>query len=322
MQTINNRTIKTWSRLGQKGTVCGIALPEIMAEQNNVYVLTADLGHLSGLERIKKSFSSRYINVGIAEQNMIGIAAGIAMEGNIVYATTYATFLTMRCYEQIRHNLGYQNANVKLIGSAAGFVMGMSGNTHYSYEDISIMRSIPNITVISPADATEAYQALYAANQHEGPVYLRLTGSLDEKIIYSEPYQFEIGKANVLMTGSDVLLVATGNIVSTALEAARILENNGYKPAVINMHTIKPLDTDILEQYFNVPYIFSIEEHSIIGGLGSAIAEYIAESSLSAQLVRIGIPDQFVRPGNYEDILENAGLTAHNIYRRIAEKLG
>jgi len=201
-----------------------------MKEKENCYVITADLAHLSGLDRVKQNYPDRLINVGIAEQNMIGVAAGLAFEGNLVFATTYATFISMRSYEQIRHHLGYQKANVKIIGSASGLAMGMSGNTHYSYEDIAIMRAIPNMTVISPADASEAYQAVYAADEQEGPMYIRLSGNLNEKVLYQEPYDFQIGKAVTMKKGKDIVIIATGGSVSESIYAAEKLEEKGDKP--------------------------------------------------------------------------------------------
>ena len=199
--------------LGQRGTVCGVALIEIMEEYQNSYTLTADLAHLSGLDRVQHMFPERFVNVGIAEQNMIGIAAGLAAERNVVFATTYATFLTMRCYEQIRHHMGYQHMNIKLIGSAAGVEMGMSGNTHYTYEDIAIMRAIPNITVVSPADPAEAYQIMHQAAATEGPMYIRLTGGMNQQIITKcEDGGIQIGKSKELQSGTDVAVIFAGNI--------------------------------------------------------------------------------------------------------------
>ena len=316
MQKINKKNCRIWSRLGQRGTVCGVALPEIMEEKSNCYVLTADLAQLSGLERVKQKFSERFVNVGIAEQNMVGIGAGLAFEGNVVFMTTYATFLSMRCYEQIRHNLGYQNANVKLIGSSAGMAMGMSGNTHYSMEDMAIMRAIPNMRVISPADAAAAYYAVHYAAQHDGPFYIRLSGNLNEPVIYQEEAGFQFNKASIVREGRRIVLIAVGSMVSEAIKASELLEACGLFPTVIDMHTIKPLDTNILDKYILEDYIFTIEEHSIIGGLGSAVAEYLSEKKERPIQVRIGINDKFVHPGEYayikrENRLDAAGISQY-----------
>lgn len=321
MQEITRRNSRIWSRLGQRGTVCGVALPEIVSEQQNCYVITADLAHLSGLDRIRQNFPERFLNTGIAEQNMIGAAAGLAYEGNIVFATTYATFLSMRCYEQIRHNLGYQSANVKLIGSTAGLAMGMSGNTHYAFEDIAIMRVIPNMTIVSPADAAEAYQAVYQAACYDGPVYLRLTGNLNIPVLYQEPYQFQIGKAVLMRQGKGVILIASGVCVSDALKAADELKKDGIHSAVINMHTIKPLDVLAISEYLQEDLIVTIEEHYVVGGLGGAVAEYLSSVCHAAHLLRIGINDKFVHPTDYESLKENNELNVEGISKRIKLEL-
>lgn len=321
MQEINKRNSRTWSRLGQRGTVCGVALPEMLKEQEGYYVITADLAHLSGLDRIKKNFPQKFINVGIAEQNMIGVASGLAYEGNTVFATTYATFLSMRGYEQIRHNLGYQRANVKLIGSASGLAMGMSGNTHYSYEDMAIMRAIPNMVVVSPADAAEAYQAIYCAANQEGPVYIRLSGNLNEPVIYSEPYNFQLGKAVILKQGEDIVLIATGEVVADALCAAERLDSYGISSAVVNMHTIKPLDEEAIKRYFHAKCLFTIEEHSVIGGLGSAVAEFLASQKDSPLQIRMGVKDQFLHPADHGFLKQKCGLDADGIYEKVIDIL-
>ncbi len=317
MQEINKRNSRTWSRLGQRGTVCGVALPEMLKEQEGYYVMTADLAHLSGLDRIRQNFPHQFINVGIAEQNMIGVASGLAFEGNTVFVTTYATFLSMRGYEQIRHNLGYQRANVKLIGSASGLAMGMSGNTHYSYEDLAIMRVIPNMVVVSPADAAEAYQAVYCAANQEGPVYIRLSGNLNEPVIYSEPYDFQLGKGMILKQGEDIVLIATGGVVADALCAAERLDSYGISSAVINMHTIKPLDEEVIKRHFHVKWMVTVEEHNMIGGLGSAVAEFLASQKNSPLLARIGVEDQFLHPADHGFLKQKCGLDSDGIYKKI-----
>ncbi len=317
MQTLSRKTARMWSRLGQRGTICGVALPEMLEERSDCYILTADLGTTSGLSRVMQQQPERFVNVGIAEQNLIGVAAGLAFEGNVVFATTFATFLTMRGYEQIRHNLGYQKANVKLIGSAAGFAMGMFGNSHYSYEDIAIMRSIPNMMVISPADAGEAYLAAYMALEHDGPVYIRLSGGLNAPVVYTEPYAFAPGRAVWLREGKDVALIATGGMTADALEAAKRLEADGIQAAVLHMHTIKPLDTDALYACSGYGLVVTIEEHSVIGGLGSAAAEYFMEQERKPRQIRIGIQDTFVRPGGHAYVRQENGLDAAGISQRV-----
>ena len=321
MKEVTRKSARTWSMLGQRGTVCGVALPELMEQDEGIYVLTADLAHLSGLERVQNRFPKRFINVGIAEQNMIGIAAGLAAEGNVVFATTYATFLTMRCFEQVRHHLGYQKMNIKLIGSSAGLAMGMSGNTHYTYEDIAIMRAIPNMTVLSPADAVEAYYAVNYAAKIDGPVYIRLTGGLNEPIVYQNEYTYEIGKSVVLKAGTDIALITTGDMATLAIAVAQRLENDGIAAEVVNMHTIKPLDKRQLKIEEDKKLVVTIEEHSVIGGLGSAVAEYYTKKKNGTRVLTIGIKDEFLHPASREYLLQQTGLNVTDIYEEIRKEL-
>jgi len=322
MQELIQRNFNTWSRLGQRGSIFGMALPEIAQKNEQLRVVTADLGLLSGLDRFKKAFPNQYINVGIAEQNMIGIAAGLAKEGNCVFTTTYATFISLRCLEQIRHNLGYMKFNVKIVGSSSGYAMGMSGNTHYAIEDIAVMRAIPNMTIISPADATEAYLAAFAVSETVTPTYIRLTGQMNCPMVYKEKYKFEIGKGVVLKKGSDVALIGTGTIIHEILDSANILEDEGISCSVINMHTIKPLDTNLLDIIFNEHrLVVTAEEHSIIGGLGSAVAEYKSGKINAPPQFIIGIPDLFGKAAEYQHLLEQYGLTSEQMAASIKNKL-
>lgn len=321
MQEITKINVRTWSMLGQKGTIGGIALPEIMDSYPNCFVLTADLGHTTGLDRIMSQYNERFINVGIAEQNLVGVAAGIAFDNNISVATTFATFLTMRCYEQIRHNLGYQRANVKLIGAMAGFSIGMFGNTHYSYEDIALMRAIPNMCVVAPADATEAYKMIYEAVKIEGPVYIRLSDSTNCGIVYKEDYNLEIGKAIKITDGSDGVIISYGGMVYECMKAMKILEEHGIFMKLINMHTIKPLDTKILDELSNENIIFTVEEHSVIGGIGSAISDYYSGFKKSPQIKRIGINDKFINPGEQQYVKKTNGIDNIGIANTIIKEL-
>jgi len=321
MQTIDARAIRTFAHLGQRGSIFGMALPELAAERDDIYVATADLGLLSGLERFMESYPSRYVNVGIAEQNLIGITAGIANEGNCVFATTYATFITMRSFEQIRHHLGYQKRNVKVVGATAGLSMGMSGNTHYAIEDFSLMRSIPNMTILSPADSLEAYKAAYAAADIDGPVYIRLTGLLNTPRVYREDYNFQVGKAVRLKDGADIIILATGTVCAAAVSAAGKLEEDGYSCAVFDAHTLKPFDYAPLYAAKDAKLVVTIEEHSIIGGLGSATAEAMASIGNMPPLLRLGIKDRFFRADTYENLLNSARLDTDDIVFDIRDVL-
>lgn len=322
MPEINARNVRTWSMLGQRGTVFTMTLPELASKREDIMVLTADLSLLSGLERYKSAYPNQFVDVGIAEQNMIGIAAGLAKEGNCVFATTYATFATMRCFEQIRNNMGVMKFNVKVIGSSAGVAMGTSGNCHHSIEDIAIMRAIPNMRVICPADSVEAAKVIEAVSNDNEPAYIRLTGNLNCPIVYKEDYEYSIGKANVLRQGREVAIVAVGTMVSEALKAAEQLKEHNIDATVIDMHTVKPLDTECLDNLkSNHELIVTVEEHSVIGGLGGAVAEYIASHNMNMRQLMIGFNDAFSNMGSYEYILHENGLCADEICNAVTKSM-
>jgi transketolase len=321
MVQYNTTNFRIWSKLGLKGSFFGIAAMELGELFDNLKIITADLASLSGLDRFKASFPDKIINVGIAEQNMLGISAGLANEGDIVFATTYATFITMRSFEQIRHYLGYMKSNVKIVGSGAGLVMGMSGNTHYSIEDIAIMRVIPNLVILSPADATEAVKVAFVAAQYFGPVYIRLTGGLNSPVIYKDDYKFEIGKAIILKENGDISIFATGTMVYNSLKAAEILESKSIHCKVINIHTLKPLDIDTIDFCSSESrLLITVEEHSKIGGLGGAIAEHISLNAGNVPLLRMGIDDVFKHAGDYNYLLEQNSLLPDQIANKIEQK--
>ena len=266
--------IRAWSRLGQRGSVFAIAFPEIAKEKDNLKLLTADLALLSGMDRFIAANPDKFLNVGIAEQNMIGIASGLAMEGFCVFATTYASFIAVRSLEHIRQHLSNMKCNVKLIGSAAGVVAAKSGVSHWATEDLAFMRVLPNMTVLSAADSLEAIKMAQYAASISNPVYIRLSGGLDCPIIYKEDYYFEAGKMVQLLEGSDVAIIGTGLMVAEALRAAELLAEKGIFAAVYNLHTIKPLDKETLEDIFaKFSLVVTVEEHNVFGGRGSSVAE-------------------------------------------------
>jgi len=321
MLTFNSLSFRTWAKLGQRGAFFGIAVFEVVEQHDNAMVLTADLAYLSGLERFINKYSAKFLNIGIAEQNMLGISAGLAQEGKIVFATTYATFITMRSCEQLRHYLGYMKSNIKIVGTGAGLIMTYSGNTHYTIEDLSIVRAIPNLTILSPADATESVKVALAAAKHIGPVYIRLTGGLNNPIVYKEDYNFEIGKAVTITNEGDITIFATGTMVYNSLEAAKILKAKGISARVVNIHTIKPIDIECINHSNEYSKLFvSVEEHSIIGGLGGAIAEHISTLSNHAPLLRLGIADTFRHAGDYNYLLGQNRLLPEQIAEDIEIK--
>jgi len=252
---------------------------------------------------------------------MIGMAAGLASEGFIPFATTFSNFMALRACEQVRHFLGYMEQNVKLVGLSAGFAMGMFGNTHYGVEDIAIMRSIPNITILSPADSTEVVKATEAAALHKGPVYLRLTGVMNNPVVYKDDYKFEIGKAITLKEGSDITIIATGTMVYNSLKTAEILEQNGVFATVVDMHTIKPLDTSVIDKACErTKLLVSVEEHGTTGGLGGAIAEYKCSKKTSPPQLILGSADMFRKAGAYKYMLSENGLLPEQIAASILRK--
>lgn len=314
------RNTATWSKIGSRATF-GLALADLAKSVDDLMVLTADTSTSAGLERFKKAFPDKFLDVGIAEQNMIGIAAGLASEGFSVVTATFAPFQTFRCCEQIRVSLGYMGQKVVLAGLASGVALGTLGYTHCCIEDVALMRAIPGMVVVSPADCGETSKAAAAALEDERPVYIRLTGGKDNPAVYCDDYDFKIGKGVRLRDGDDVALIAAGTMVHRALNAADALENVGISASVVNMHTIKPLDDNLVAELAGTSrLIVTIEEHSIVGGLGSAVADVVANRQGTPPLMKLGLPDAFGMTGEYEDILDHAGLTAEKIASNIADR--
>lgn len=315
MQEFNKRNARTWSRLGLMGAFGAVGLPDVRNEQPDVFLVSADI---YGLDRFFSTFSDSCCNVGISEQNMIGISAGLASEGKCVYAVTYASFLTSRAHEFIRQDLGYLKYNVKLVGFNAGISAGTSGVAHWSIDDIALMRSIPNMTVLSPADAMEAVKMCEAVSKTKQPTYIRLCGNKNSPIIYEDDYDFQIGKAVTLREGTDIAIIATGLLVKDSLEAADCLENEGISCAVYNMHTIKPLDTELLNSiYKKYKLIVTVEEHNVIGGLGGAVAEHKAQFQDTPRQIFLGINDTYKKTGTRAFAMEQYGLTSEGIAESI-----
>lgn len=313
MITITEENVKTWSELGSRGAF-GKVINDIGANDPDVVVLTADLADATKVREFSKLYPERFFQVGIAEQNMIGIASGFALAGKTPFATTFACFASMRVCEQVRTDVCYPQLNVKIVGADGGLVMGTLGTTHYGLEDIGVLRSIPNLVIISPADGAEIVKATWAAARYKGPVYLRLTGGKDLPVIYNQDFDFEIGKAIQLCDGKDVTIIANGAMLYTALQAASLLENKGIHARVLDMHTVKPLDVEAVRKAAqDTRLIVTVEEHSIIGGLGSAVAETLSESGGAPKLIRFGCPDRFGHIATYKTMLERYGLTETNI---------
>ena len=290
----------------------GEALRELGSRYKDIVVLDADLSKSTKTNVFAKDFPNRHFNVGIAEQNMMGVAAGLAAAGKIPFASTFAMFATGRAYEQVRNSICYPRLNVKIAATHAGITVGEDGATHQANEDISLMRGLPNITVVVPADATETQQAIRWAIEYNGPVYLRLgRASVDD--VFGSDYVFKHGKAVQLAQGTDLTIIATGIMVGPARQAAAKLAEEGISARVLNIHTIKPIDKDaVMKAALETGAVITCEEHSIIGGLGSAVAEVIVEHA-PVPMERIGILDRFTESGTPADLLTKYNLTAADI---------
>jgi len=295
----------------------GKTLAKLALEKDNIVVLDADLSKSTKTADFKKVAPERFFNMGIAEGNMMAVAAGISTCGKIVFASTFAIFATGRAFEQVRNSICYPKLNVKVCATHAGITVGEDGASHQSVEDISLMRSIPNMTVISPSDAVETEAAIRAVAEMKGPCYVRL-GRLAVPVINDNPeYNFEIGKGVTVREGKDATIVATGLMVDAALEAYNLLVEKGIKVRVINIHTIKPIDTDILVNAARqTGVIITAEEHSIIGGLGSAVCEVVSERH-PVPVIRVGIKDTFGESGKPAELLKAYGLTADDIVKAV-----
>ena len=295
----------------------GNALAELGAEYENLVVLDADLAAATKTGIFKKAFPDRHIDCGIAECNMMGIAAGLATTGKIPFASSFAMFAAGRAFEQVRNSIGYPKLNVKIGATHAGISVGEDGATHQCNEDIALMRTIPGMVVINPADDVEAKAAVRAAIEHEGPVYLRF-GRLAVPVINDTPdYKFELGKGVVLREGKDVTIIATGLPLSECLAAADKLAADGIDAKVINIHTIKPLDEDlVVKAAKETGKVVTVEEHSVIGGLGSAVCDVLSEKC-PTQVMKIGINDTFGESGPAVELVKKYGLDADSIYEKV-----
>ena len=297
----------------------GNALVELGKEHENLVVLDADLAAATKTGVFKKVFPERHIDCGIAECNMMGVAAGLATTGKVPFASSFAMFAAGRAFEQIRNSIGYPKLNVKIGATHAGISVGEDGATHQCNEDIALMRTIPGMVVINPSDDVEARAAVKAAYKHEGPVYLRF-GRLAVPVINDrEDYKFELGKGVVLREGKDITLIATGLPVAETLEAAEKLAADGIDAKVINIHTIKPLDEElIVEAAKETRKVVTIEEHSVIGGLGSAVCDVLSEKA-PTKVLKIGINDTYGESGPAVELVKKYGLDAESIYKKIKE---
>ena len=298
----------------------GSKLAELGSKYPNLVVLDADLSCSTQTKQFAKVFPERFFNVGIAEQDLINTAAGLALTGKIPFAATFAVFATGRAYDQVRVSVCYQNANVKIIGTHGGITVGEDGATHQALEDVSLMRGLPNMTVIVPADCNECKQAVEFAAQYKGPVYIRVSrNSLPD--IYPENYKFNINKAVVLNEGQDLTIISNGDILSEAIKASELLEAKGIKAEVISMPVVKPFDKEtVINSAKKTNFVVTVENHSINGGLGSAVCEVLSEN-YPTKVLRIGMKDEFGQSGGVNELLKHYGLDGESIAKRIMENL-
>lgn len=298
----------------------GKALVELGRTYDNVVVLDADLSKSTKTADFAKAFPERFFNAGIAEQNMMGMAAGLAACGKVVFASSFAIFATGRAFEQVRNSIAYTHLNVKICATHAGLTVGEDGGSHQAVEDISLMRSLPNMTVVVPADGVSVKKMLHNLYKMEGPAYMRL-GRPAVPVLYREEDTIEIGKGNLLRDGNDAAIIACGIMVAKALQAAEKLAAEGILVAVADMHTIKPLDQElVIKLARQTGALLTVEEHSIIGGLGSAVCETVSEH-YPVPVLRMGIADAFGQSGTPDDLLEHYGLTVDDIVRNIHKLL-
>lgn len=313
----NIEEIPMWEKLGSRA-VYGLILKELAKLDERVIALSGDLVKSSGLDRMKRELPNRVINVGVAEQNLIGVAAGLASEGYIPFASSFAPFITQRANEHIRMNLGYMELNVKLVGIGSGLSMSFLGNSHFGTEDIAAVRCIPNVSVISPADTTSIFSLLKMSIQNYGGEYIRLTGAPGVRRVYDDFPAFERGIPFKLSEGNDLVVFATGSMVRVALDVRDSMLSQGISITVFDVHTIKPMKIESLLSFLRkgIPVV-SIEEHSAIGGLGSAIAENFSKFGLSNKFLILALPDKYCITSDYNSLLEYHGLTQAKIVDKI-----
>ena len=321
---ITKRQARLWSRIGARATF-GQAILELANSDENMIAISADLGRSSGFGTLVAKHPNKFINAGIAEQNMIGVSAGFSKLGYNVYATSFAPFLSYRASEIIRMNLSYMKIPVNIVGLASGLALGFLGNSHFGLEDISIFRTFPDINIFSPADCSEIFKIIELTSKLKEPSYIRLTGGVNFPIVYEEDYDIKFGKFNsVYSSGHDVHIYATGSMVYHCREAAKLLLDIGVNCKVINVHTIKPFDSESFSNNCSKSpkLIVTAEEHFITGGLGSMLLEEIHKLKISnIPLLKIGLPNKYLQSGEYEFLLNKYGLDSTSIFKSIKNEL-
>lgn len=306
---------------GQIASIFSLFLPDVIQDYPNLKILSSDMSYGARLERFKAFYPEHFLNVGIAEENLIGVSAGLTSEGYKCVALAQATFITMRCYEQVRQYMSYMGYPIVLVGLSAGLIMQFMGNTHYAIEDMAIIKVLPGIEVLSPADSVEAVRAFEYAISSSKPVYIRLTGNADAPLVYNEYGAYNPLKANVLKKGEDITIIATGSMVTPSMEAAAIIEQEtSHTVCVIDMHSVQPIDKEVINYCKKSKLVVSVEEHYVSGGLGSTMADVLMENTNTPQLLKLGINDRYSMVGDYSFLLKQHRLSADKIAEDIINK--
>ena len=307
---------------GQIASIFNLFLPDVIQDYPNLKILSSDMSYGARLERFKAFYPQHFLNVGIAEENLLGVSAGLTSEGYKCVALAQATFITMRCYEQARQYMSYMGYPIVLVGLSAGLIMQFMGNTHYAIEDLAIMRVLPGVEVLSPADAVEAVRAFEYAISSNKPIYIRLTGGADAPLLFNEYGNYNPSLAKVLKPGEDISLITTGAMAAKAYDASRIIEEQtGKTVRVVDMHSVSPIDKNVIDQCRDSELVVTVEEHYTTGGLGSAVAEVMTEKRNAPRVLKIGIANKYSIVGDYNYLLEQHGLTTERIAKRIIEEL-
>ena len=313
MFEINKKNARFWSMLGMNGA-CGWALSKLGEQHKDLICMSADLSTTSSFDQFQRKFPERFINTGIAEQNMLGIAAGLALDGHRVFTSTFATFASLRSAEQMRNLAAYMELPVTSVGISSGFTMGPFGNTHYGYEDIAVFRAIPNMVVLSPADAASAVRVTELALENRKPTYLRLSGLQNPNSVYYEDAPFVIGGSNTLRDGEDIAIIATGLMVDVALQSAEKLATKGISTTVVDAYSIKPFDVSgVRKAVAGKQMVLTIEEHNVFGGLRDCVLEALSNCYPDLSFAHIGIGDRFVKPGTHEYLLSSEKLSVDSV---------
>jgi transketolase len=306
-----------YSSIGMRASF-GMIMLDLVKKNKNLIMLTSDVSTSAGLDRFKSQYKNNYLEIGISEQNMIGVAAGLSNEGFQVFTSSFSPFQTLRCLEQIKVNLGYMRIKICMIGLSSGIVLGNLGYTHCSIEDIGVLRSIPNLDILSPCDGLELEKCLYSIKNSINSTYIRLTGGSPLKKIYHKNYGFKIGEPVKVKDGKKIIIFSSGAIISEVMDAIEMLKSKNISPTVINVHSIKPINKKKILYFLKKnKFALTVEEHNIIGGLGTAISEIAAESGISTRIYKLGIDDSYTKSGDYQYLKKLHGIDAKSISNKV-----